>query len=255
MSSHCAFIPQISMQDLLTTSQRYIEEYKAAAREQKSKDWRSLASSLLRIGVLVYNGCANVVSKSGSAIQLEYGRIVKVVSIVGMAGAGKSELARVFEKHGFKKVRFGDVTEEEIKNRGLDLNEENERAVREQLRKEHGMAAYAKLNLARIDSLLKSADVVVDGLYSWEEYTLLKERYGEKLSTVAVWASPATRYERLANRAIRPLTLERAASRDRAEIENINKGGPIAMADCTIINESSLEELERETYLAISALK
>jgi dephospho-CoA kinase len=180
---------------------------------------------------------------------------VKVVAIVGMAGAGKSEVARVFEEHGFKKVRFGDITDEELKNRGLETNEENERYIRQQLRKEHGMAAYAKLNLPRINSSLKSSDVVVDGLYSWEEYILLKERYGEKLSVLAVWASPATRHGRLVHRAKRPLTLEEAANRDESEIKNSNKGGPIAMADFTILNEASLEELEKETERALSALK
>jgi len=180
---------------------------------------------------------------------------MRVVAVVGMAGAGKSEVARIFERSGFKRVRFGDVTEEEIKNRGLELNEESERHVREQLRREHGMAAYAKLNLPGIDASLESSDVVVDGLYSWEEYTLLKDHYGDKFTTVAVWASQATRHSRLANRAERPLTAEGAASRDRAEIENLNKGGPIAMADFTIINEASLKELEWETERVISALK
>jgi len=180
---------------------------------------------------------------------------VRVVAIVGMAGAGKSEVARVFEEHGFKKVRFGDITDEELKNRKLEPNEENERHVRQQLRKKHGMAAYAKLNLPRIDSSLKSSDIVADGLYSWEEYILLKKYYSEQFTVVAVWASAATRYERLAHRAERQLTLEEAASRDKSEIENSNKGGPIAMADFTIVNEASLEELERETERVIFALK
>jgi len=172
-----------------------------------------------------------------------------------MAGAGKSEVAKVFEEHGFKKVRFGDITDEELKKKGLEQNAENEHYVRQQLRKKHGMAAYAKLNLPRIDSSLKSSDVVVDGLYSWEEYILLKERYDRRFITVAVWASPATRHARLARRAERTLTLEEAASRDKSEIENINKGGPIAMADFTIVNEDSLEELRRETKRVLSALK
>jgi len=178
-----------------------------------------------------------------------------VVAIVGMAGAGKSEVAKVFEEHGFKKVRFGDITEEELKNKGLELNEENERYIRQRLRQEHGMAAYAKLNLPRIDSSLKSSNVVVDGLYSWEEYILLKEYCGRQFTTVAVWASPATRHARLADRKERPLTVEEAASRDKSEIENINKGGPIVMADFTIVNEASLEELEKETERVLSALK
>lgn len=180
---------------------------------------------------------------------------MKVVSIVGMAGSGKSVVARVFEQAGFKRVRFGDITDQEVKKRGLPLNEENERNVREQLRKEHGMAAYAVLNLPRIEALLKSSNVVVDGLYSWEEYILLKERYGDSLKLIAVWASPSTRYKRLAGRAIRPLTAEQAASRDKAEIENSKKGGPIAMADYTLVNESSIEDLERQARQVLAALK
>jgi dephospho-CoA kinase len=180
---------------------------------------------------------------------------VKVLAIVGMAGAGKSEVTRVFEEHGYKAVRFGDITDEELRNKGLEQNEGNERYIRELLRKEHGMAAYAKLNLLRIGGSLKSSNVVVDGLYSWEEYISLKEHYGEQFATVAVWASPATRHARLADRKERPLTLEEAASRDKSEIENINKGGPIAMADFTIVNENSLKELEKETERVLSTLK
>jgi len=180
---------------------------------------------------------------------------MKVVSIVGMAGSGKSEVAKIFENNGFAKVRFGDITDREIAERGLELNEKNERHVRQQLRKEHGMSAYAKLSLSKIDHLLKSADVVVDGLYSWEEYTLLKSRYGDHFAVVAVWASPQTRYQRLRKRLVRPLTAEEAVSRDIAEIEDINKGGPIAMSDFIIINESSLEALERETKGVLAALK
>jgi len=180
---------------------------------------------------------------------------MKVVSIVGMTGAGKSEVARVFEENGFIRIRFGDLTDDEIEKRGLELNEENERYIRELLRKQYGMSAYAKLNLPRIDSALKRSDVVIDGLYSWEEYTFLKTYYQEDFYVVAVWASPRTRYARLTSRLNRCLTLEEAANRDRAEIENINKGGPIAMADFTIINESSLENLGKEAKRITSELK
>ena len=180
---------------------------------------------------------------------------MKVVSIVGMTGSGKSEVARVFERNGFVRIRFGDVTDEEVKQRGLELNEENERNIRERLRQEHGMAAYARLNLPRINSALEHSDAVIDGLYSWEEYTFLKTCYGEAFRVVAVWTSPATRYRRLTTRTERPLTPAEAANRDRAEIENINKGGPIAMADFTILNESSLENLRQAAERIITKLR
>ncbi len=180
---------------------------------------------------------------------------MKVVSVVGMTGAGKSEVSRVFEQNGFIRVRFGDVTDEEVKQRGLELNEENERYIRELLRQEHGMSAYAKLNLPRIDSALEHSDVVIDGLYSWEEYIFLKTYYGEAFWVVAVWTSPRRRHQRLTTRPERPLTVEEAGNRDRAEIENINKGGPIAMADFTIINESSIEGLRQEAERIIARLR
>jgi dephospho-CoA kinase len=178
----------------------------------------------------------------------------KVIALVGMAGSGKSEVSRHFEEKGFIRVRFGDITDIEVKKRGLPLNETNERTVREQLRGEHGMAAYAKLNLPRIDVALQKSNVIVDGLYSWEEFVLLKDYYGEKLCLVAVVSSPKIRADRLAGRIIRPLTAKEAADRDKAEIENINKGGPIALADYTIINESSLPDLKKQTEDIIARL-
>jgi dephospho-CoA kinase len=179
---------------------------------------------------------------------------MKVVAIVGMAGAGKSEVARLFEKAGFTRIRFGDVTDEELRKRGQELNEENERRVRELLRKEHGMAAYAKLNLPLIEAALASSDVVVDGLYSWEEYLFLKEHYGKELCLVAIWSSPQTRYARLNGRRSRPLTPEETTGRDRAEIENLHKGGPIAVADYLIVNESTLEDLREQTKRIIGGM-
>lgn len=37
-----------------------------------------------------------------------------------------------------------------------------------------------------------------------------------------------------------------AVSRDYSEIENINKAGPIVMADITVLNELDLKDLEKQ---------
>jgi len=180
---------------------------------------------------------------------------LNVVALVGMPGSGKSEVARVFQKHGYASVRFGDITDEEVKKRGFKLDEDNEKLVREGLRAEHGMAAYAILNLPRIEAALEKSSVVIDGLYSWEEYKYLKDRLGGRLHIVAVWSPPETRYRRLRTRAVRPLSAGQARERDYAEIENVNKGGPIAMADLTINNCSSLESLVEQANSIIRVLK
>ncbi|MDD5145018.1 MAG: AAA family ATPase [Candidatus Pacebacteria bacterium] len=178
----------------------------------------------------------------------------KIVCVVGMAGAGKSLVSDELVKKGFSYLRFGQITLDKIKERGIELNGENERKVREELRREYGMGAFATLNLSKIEELLTKSNVVVDGLYSWSEYKILKEKYGDLLCVAAVFAPPSLRYERLEGRhgendeekRFRPFTKEEAKRRDYAEIENIEKGGPIAMADFTIINIGSVKEVIKE---------
>jgi dephospho-CoA kinase len=116
------------------------------------------------------------------------------------------------------------------------------------------MAAYAMLNLSKIDLTRTKSNVVIDGLYSWEEYAFLKTYLHEDFYVLAVYAAPRTRYRRLKNRVVRPLTAEEAASRDAAEIVNLNKAGPIALADFTIINESTLKNLKKEVKNVITRL-
>jgi len=184
-----------------------------------------------------------------------YNDDMKVIAVVGMAGSGKSEVARFFNEKGYTTVRFGEITDEAVRQQGLPLTEENERPVRERIRQEHGMAAYAKLSVPKIENALKSRNVVVDGLYSWEEYIYLKDYYKDRFMVVAVWASPEDRYRRLSNRKIRPLTLQQAISRDRAEIENLNKGGPICMADFTIMNTGSFSDLKKQVERIVARLR
>jgi dephospho-CoA kinase len=171
--------------------------------------------------------------------------------IVGMCGSGKSSLAAFLLSRGWPTVRFGEVTMDELKRRGLPIQESNEREVREELRRIHGMAAFAILSLPAIeDALARTGKVVIDGLYSWTEYKWLKANLKARLLTIAVFAPRKERYRRLTTRPVRPLTEAEAESRDFAEIERIEKGGPIAFADRTLLNDGTVQELE----LALAAV-
>jgi dephospho-CoA kinase len=188
----------------------------------------------------------------------------KIVCIVGMTGSGKSEVSDEIVMQGFAYLRFGQITLDKIKELGLEINETNEKEIRESLRKEHGMGAFATLNILKINELLKKSDVVIDGLYSWSEYKILKEKYKDSMFVIAVFAPPKLRYSRLINRAatkgdinkrFRPISESDAGRRDYAEIENIEKGGPIAMADSTIVNTGTIEELKQKTKEIIIMIK
>jgi len=178
-----------------------------------------------------------------------------IIAVVGMPGSGKTEAVKVLESLGFAKVYFGGLVIEEVKKRGLEVNEKNERIVREDLRKKHGMEAMAKLSLPKIEELLNvGKNIVIDGLYSWEEYKFLKSKYPEMI-VIHIYASPKTRYKRLSERPERPLTPEECKIRDTSQIENLHTGGPIAMADAVIINEKTLDDLEKKIEKLVRKLE
>ena len=169
----------------------------------------------------------------------------KIVAIVGMCGSGKSIASEYYEARGYKKVYFGGVTMDQLKKEGFPITPENEKMMRERLRKEYGMAAYATLSLPKIDEYVKTSNVVLDGLYSWDELVVLKEKYPE-LVVIAIVVDKEIRYNRLSVRGVRPFTFEEAKNRDISEIENLAKGGPISYADYYILNNGGLEEYNSE---------
>ena len=166
----------------------------------------------------------------------------KIVAIVGMCGSGKSVASEYLEKNlDYKKVYFGGVTMKKLQEAGLEVNPENEKMMREKLRHDLGMGAYAKVLLPEIKELLKNNNVVLDGLYSWTEYNILKEEI-PNLILISIVADKKLRSSRLSERHVRPLTEIEAENRDLSEINNIEKAPPIAYADYYILNNFTKEE-------------
>jgi len=168
-----------------------------------------------------------------------------MVAIVGMPGAGRTIVSKMFEEKGFSRIRFGDITDQELKKRSMESTEENERFVRESLRVEHGPAAYAKMSFSKIKkAATMSKNIVIDGLYSLEEFMFLRKKFPE-LVMLAVLASPEIRHERLMKLEKNPLTLEECVFRDISMLENLKLGGPICLADYFVINEGNVSDLRK----------
>lgn len=165
----------------------------------------------------------------------------KIIALVGMCGSGKSVACDYFVNNGYKRIYFGQVTMDILKEKNLEVNAENEKVIRENLRKEYGMGAFATLLLPKIKEYAENYDVILDGLYSWEELKILQKEF-ENIKVIAIIADKKIRYERLVNRDVRPLTIEEAKKRDISEIENLEKGGPIAYADYFALNNNGLDE-------------
>src|SRR5258708_1349163 len=110
-----------------------------------------------------------------------------IFALVGLCGSGKSVAAEFLEKNGYAGVYFGKLTLDELSRQGLAVTPENEKKFREEIRAKHGMGAYAQLSLPKIRELLKSGDkVYLDGLYSWDEYKILRSEFPRRLFLVAL---------------------------------------------------------------------
>jgi len=180
----------------------------------------------------------------------------QIIAIVGMPGAGKSEAAEFFKEKGMPVLRFGSVIEDGIKEEGLQRTAETEKYIREKIRKKLGMAAVAIKMLPKIEEAVNSESktIILDGLYSWEEYVFLQEKLKELL-ILCIFARPSVRYARLAERPVRSFTPEEARKRDINELEKTNKGGPIALADYLIINEDTKENFHNELDSYLTSIK
>lgn len=121
----------------------------------------------------------------------------KIIAISGMPGAGKGVAAEAAKQLGLTVLVLGDVIREETERRGLSPTPENVGNVMLQLRVDEGPAAVARRLLPKVEAV-QSATVVVEGVRSLRELEELKSRFD--VVTVAIHASPQTRFQRLLSR-------------------------------------------------------
>ena len=176
---------------------------------------------------------------------------MKVIAFTGMPGSGKSEAVKVAREMGIPVIRMGDCVWEEVKKRGLELNDENVGRIANEMREKYGKDIWAKRTFEKIDP---SWDIVViDGIRNIEEVEFFREKLGKDFTLIAIHASPETRYRRLMERKREDdsTTLEKIKERDEREL-GWGIGVVIAMADAIITNDGSLNEFREKIKDALS---
>lgn len=172
---------------------------------------------------------------------------VKILAVVGMSGSGKSVAVDHLTDKGYPKVYFGGMIYKEMEKRGIIRTEdgESEKEFREMIRKTEGKDWVVRQVIEEAKDLISAGQkrIILDGVYSWTEYKTLKHEFPKCLTFLAVVVDKNIRYARVAERPGRAFDAAAIRERDRSEIENLEKGGPIAAADYYILNNGTVEDM------------
>jgi adenylate kinase len=181
-----------------------------------------------------------------------------VLAVTGLPGSGKTEATTYFKSKKLPVVHFGNIINDLVEERKLEHTEDVHKKVRMEVREKYGMEAMAVLSKEKISKALeKNTLVVLDGLYSFEEYQYLSKEFKDaKVVLLVLWADKKMRYDRVGRRKDRRGLAN--AERDLNEILQANKGPTLAFADYMVINDGSiadlhakLEEVYRDVFYAL----
>ncbi len=177
-----------------------------------------------------------------------------IIGLTGKNAAGKGEVAAFLRDKSFYYYSLSDVIREELESKGIPVTRDTLIIAGNDMRQRFGSDILARLTLKKVDP---NRNYVIDSIRNPVEVQALKAAGNFVL--FAIDAPPELRFERIRSRAREndPQTLEEfrlveeTESRNQAEhkqsIEDCQ-----ALADFTIMNEGSLEDLHQQITQIVS---
>jgi dephospho-CoA kinase len=172
------------------------------------------------------------------------------VGLTGPNASGKGEVAKFLAAHGFQVYSLSDVVRREATRIGLDHGRDNLIRVGVRLRARGGPGALAGRILPRL-----RGQAVVDSIRNPGEVAVLRRL--PRFLLLGVDAPQALRFERSLRRGRigDGATLEEFARKEARENSTTEAGqqlqATLAMADCVVDNDSTLDALHARVRAAL----
>ncbi|KAA0004997.1 MAG: flagellar hook-basal body complex protein FliE [Thermoplasmata archaeon] len=168
---------------------------------------------------------------------------MRVIAFTGLPFSGKTEAVNVAREMGINVIRMGDFVWEEVKKRGLELNDKNVGRIANELREKYGREIWAKRTVEKIKEIKNMDSLVIDGIRNSEEVDYFKKKLGRDFILIAIHAPKNERIKR---------ALSRRRDDDVKDIEEFEKrekrelkwglDSVIASSDVIITNDESLDK-------------
>ena len=176
---------------------------------------------------------------------------MKLILTAGMPGAGKEEFLIAASDSGIPFLRMGDIVREYYAKRDETDSELTTGQFANIERDRHGFDIWAKRAVEKMHGDM----FMVDGCRSMDE---VRAYLGitPDVTVIGIFASPATRYERLVKRGREdaPKDIEEFRARDKREM-GWGLADTMALADRMIVNESSLDDFRKEVKRVMEELR
>jgi dephospho-CoA kinase len=180
-----------------------------------------------------------------------------IVGITGTNGAGKGAVVDYLKHKGFKHYSARDFLTREVVKRGMVVDRSAMREVANEMRLKGG-ASFVIESLYK-EALKQGGDAVIESVRAVGEVEFLKEN---GCPLIAVDADRSIRYKRAIGRgsATDKLDFDTWVMQEEREWHNtdehdMNIPAVMALADYTITNEGSFEELRAQIDTALEQFK
>ena len=169
----------------------------------------------------------------------------RLIGLTGTNGAGKGEAAAFLLRRGYEYHSLSDVIRETLAAEGLEPSRDNLICKGNELRRKGGPDVLARRIAAKV-----RGRAVIDSIRNPREIEFLRTQPGFVL--IALDAPPVLRFERVARRGRDESAPDLAAFlRKEAEEDGSDPGAQqlgrcMALADRTVINDGTIEDLHRK---------
>ena len=143
---------------------------------------------------------------------------IKIIAFVGLAGSGKSSAVEYLTQKGYPKIYFGGIIYKAMAEAGIEVTWESQQTFREEIREKEGKDFVVKRAVKEARDLIAAGQhrIVLDGLYTWSEYRILKHEFPGEMTVVAIVTPKHLRKQRMASRPERPMTSEEVSGKGRS---------------------------------------
>ena len=174
---------------------------------------------------------------------------VKVIGAVGQNGSGKDEVLKYLRvKYGVPFLATGDIVREIASKEGVEPTRENLGKISDRYFREFGKGYFVKLLADKIRGTgWKIAGI--SGIRSQNDVSILKDIFDKDFILVNVFITdPHVRYNRMTVRGEGrdPHSYEEFLLQDKAEEELFSLKEAERLADYSISNDGTLDDLHRE---------